>query len=802
MLQDLRHGLRLLTAKPAFAVLLVLTFAIGVGAATTIFSVAYPILLQPLPYEAPQELMAVADNVQGRPLDVTFGTYLEIAARSRSFDSLSVYRIWQPALATNEKTQRIDGQRVSADYFRVLRVAPALGRVFDAKSDRPNGPAEAVISHALWKNLFASDPQVIGRQLKLDGTPYTIVGVMPASFDNVLLPSAGIWAPLQYDPTLAGGFDTREWGHHLHMIGRLRAQVSLDAARQELASIAAHPLPDFARPRWAAMQGGMIVVRMRDHLTREAKPGIVAISIAVALLLLISCVNVVNLLLARAAQRDTEFAVRAALGATKSNVLRHVFAETFALAAVGCLLANLLTGAAVQASSQLIPQDLPRVAAIDLSLPVLVFSLILTLFVTGVAAVAPTFYSLRGGLSASLRSGSATIAQGQHRFRRALIVLQFALAVMLLVPSGLLIHSVERLFVIAPGFDAQGVLTMEVQDAAPRRGPDAMEARARAFEEALQVVRSQPGVTAAAFTSQLPLSGQADQYGVGFDDDAPDAAQGAYRYAVTPGYVEAMHIPILRGRTLRSTDNATSPHVALISASLAARRFPGIDPVGHRLVKAPLEFTIVGVVGDVKQESLAAAGADAFYVPITQWSFYDAATALVIRTANDPASLSKSVPQALWSANHDLAVTKVATLNTLVKASESRRLFVSRIFSAFAIVALILAGIGIYGVLSGGVTERMREFGVRLAFGAPPSSILSLVMRQGGRLVLIGVVAGFGAALAASRVVASLLYGTSIFDPTTYALATVAVAAVSFVACAVPARRAAAIDPAVILRAE
>jgi putative ABC transport system permease protein len=801
MWNDLRHGFRLFTAKPGFAVLLVLTFALGIGAATTIFSVVYPVLLQPLPYDAPAQLISIADDVQGRPLDVTFGTYREIAARARSFDSLSVFRIWQPALATTENTQRIDGQRVSADYFHVLRVSPVLGRVFDPSTDRPNGAAEAVISHALWKNLFAGDPRVIGRELKLDGNPYTIVGVMPANFDNVLLPTASVWAPLQYDPTLAGGFDTREWGHHLRMIGRLRSGVRLDASREELSELARNPLSEFPRPLWASMQNGMIVTPMRDHLTREARPGIVAVSLAVALLLLISSVNIVNLLLARSAQRETEFAVRAALGATKKDLLRHVFAETCVLAGVGCVFANLLASSALAASSPL-SLDLPRIATVTLSVPVLLFSFALTLLVTVVAAVAPAFYSLRRGLSATLKSGSTTIAQGQHRLRQALIVIQFALAVTLLTSSGLLIHSMQRLFSVPPGFESESVVAMQVQDAAPRRGAEAMEARARAYEEALAVVRSQPGVASAAFTSQLPLSGQSDQYGISFDDEPATSAQPAYRYAVTPGYLEAMRIPILRGRTITAHDNVSSQHVALISASLAARRFPGVDPIGHRLVKAPLEFTVIGVVGDVKQESLAAATGEAFYVPLTQWNWIDPSLSLVVRAQNTSADLIRSLPRTLWSANHDFAITKVAGMLALVKASEARRLFVLRIFTAFAAVALLLAAIGIYGVLSGGVTERMRELGVRLAFGASPQGILALVLRQGGRLVLLGAITGFLIAIAASRVLTSLLYGTSVFDPLTYLLVAMVVAAVSLIACAVPARRAAAIDPAIILRAE
>lgn len=329
-----------------------------------------------------------------------------------------------------------------------------------------------------------------------------------------------------------------------------------------------------------------------------------------------------------------------------------------------------------------------------------------------------------------------------------------------------------------------------------------MEMRGRSFEQSLAAARSQPGVLSAGLTSQLPLSGQVDQYGVSFDDAPPTSAQSAYRYAITPGYLETLRVPLIRGRMIDDHDLVSSQPVALISASLAARQFPNVDPIGHRLIKAPLAFTIVGVVGDVKQESLAAADADAFYVPLTQWSFIDPALSLVVRTADHRSDLATETPKAIWKANPDQAITKVATMSSLVATSEERRLFVGQVFNAFAGIALLLAAIGIYGVLSGGVVERMREIGVRLTFGATPNEILALILRQGAVLVVLGALAGFVAAAVASRILGSLLYGTSRFDPLTYLLVTVTVAAVSFVACGVPARRAANLDPAVILRNE
>jgi putative ABC transport system permease protein len=798
--QDLWYGMRMLWKKPGFTLVAVLTLSLGIGASTAIFSAVNPVLFEPLPYPDAGRIMMIWDfRADDSRADVTFGTYRELVERSRSFDALSVMKSWQPTMTGPSEPERLDGQRVSESYFRVLGVMPTLGRSFDPSDDRLNGPRVAIISDGLWQRRFGGDRTIVGRQITLDDDTYTVIGVMPRGFENVPAPGAELWTTLQYDMS-----QDRAWGHHLRMVGRLRPGVGVDQARQELGMIAQSPVPEFTRPTWALLKQGLIVNSLQDEMTRGVKPALVAVLGAVLLVLLIACVNVTNLLLARGAQRRGEFAIRAALGASKARLIRQMLTESLLLATTGGAFGILMAEYGVGALVALSPPGLPRVNAISVDGTVLIFALVITTLIGLMVGLIPALHASRNDLHTGLQQGSRRTVGGHQLTRRALVVAEVALALVLLIGAGLLLRSLQRLFAVDVGFDASHLLTMQVQASGHQFDDEA--ATHRFFEQALEAVRQVPGVTAAAFTSQLPLSGDQDQYGVHFESNpAPNEDHSAFRYAVTPGYFETIGIPLRRGRLLDEHDVAGAPVAVLISESLARRRFPGQDPIGQRLHIGPNEgpwYTVVGVVGDVKQTSLALTEPDAVYITTAQWRFADSARSLVVRTRDDPAGLAPAIRDAIWSVDKNQPVVRVATMESLLAASAAERRFALILFEAFGIVALVLAATGIYGVLSGSVTERTREIGVRLALGASRGDILALVMRQGMTLTGLGVLIGLSGALVASQAIVALLFGVSRLDPITYLVVIALLVVVSVIACWVPAWRAARVDPSITLRAE
>jgi predicted permease len=714
---------------------------------------------------------------------------------------------WQPTFTGADQPERVDGQRVSGSYFRLLGVAPALGRDFQAADDILHGPKVVIVSNGVWRRRFGADNTIIGRDIKLDDDPYTVSGIMPAGFDNVLAPSAEFWSPLQYDNGNIVSQQTREWGHHLRMVGRLKTGVSMLQARNDLARIAHTPVSEFPRPPWASLDHGFIANSLRSDLASGVKPALVAISGAVLLVLLIACVNVTNLLLARGAQRRGEFAMRAALGAGRWRLVRQLLAESLLLATLGGALGMMVAQFGVRALVALSPPELPRVDAIRLDGTVFVFALGISALIGLVGGLIPARQASRGDLHMGLQQSSARTAGGQQLTRRTLVVTEFAIALVLLVSAGLLLRSLQRLFAIDPGFDAAHVLTMQVQESGHRFDDDS--ARARFFTQALEAVRQVPGVASAAFTSQLPLSGDYESFGVQFAADPNDNSEVGLRYAVSPGYFEAMRIPLRRGRVLDEHDGVGAPLAVLLSESFARRKFPGQDPLGQRLRVGPdigradrPWGTVVGVVGDVKQASLALSDSDAFYTSTTQYAWVDSVQSLVARMRGDAAANTRAIKNAIWSVDRDQPVVRVATMDSLLAKSEAERHFVLILFEAFGLVALVLAATGIYGVLSGSVTERMREIGVRVAVGATRGDILALVIRQGLMLTAFGIVIGLAGAMAASQALITLLFGVSGLDPATYFGVIVLLTGVSLIACGFPAWRAAQIDPANTLRAE
>jgi putative ABC transport system permease protein len=806
LLQDLRYGVRMLRRSPAFTAVAVGTLAVAIGATTAIFSAVNPILFESLPYPHAGRIMAVWEiRDDGSRNDATFGMYQGLLERNRSFEALAVVKPWQPTLTGAAEPEPLRGQRVSWGFFRVLGVSPILGRDFLAADDRLRSPSVVILSDRLWRRRFDSDPAILGRAITLEedssesseSNRYTVIGVMPRAFSDVLSPSAELWTPLQYD--LSGG---RAWGHHLRLVGRLRSGVAADRAAAELASLGRAVIAE-RRPDSYGSNVKFALTPLQSDVTRGVRPALLAVLGAVLLVLVIACVNVANLLLARGARRRAEFGLRAAIGAGRGRLVRQLLTESLLLAAAGGAAGIAVAMLGVRALRALAPPELPRADAIGIDGGVFLFAFAVTALVGVGFGLAPALQASRSDPRGDLFDGARSPAAGHRRVGAVLVVAEVALALILSVCCGLLLRSLQRLFAVPPGFEPSRVLTMQVTEVGHRYDDDA--ARHRFFAEALEEVRRVPGVASAAFVSQLPLSGDSDLYGVFFErDQDPRAGEQAFRYAATRGYLETMGISVTSGRSLDERDRAGAPRVALISEAFAKRKFADQDPLGQKIHIGPPDdwYTIIGVTGDVKQMSLALGQPDAVYVASTQWPWADTKMSLVVRARGDAAALAPAIRKAIWSVDKDQPIMRVATMDELVAASAAERRFALILFEAFGAVALMLAAAGIYGILAGTVAERTREIGIRAALGATRKAIVGLVFRQGMQLTGLGVAIGLVGAAAATEAIAVMLFGVSRLDPITYLGVVALLVAVASAACGVPAWRAARVDPARTLRSE
>ncbi len=800
-IEDLRFAWRGLRSDRSFSVVATCTIAIGIGAATAIVSAVRPVLFDSLPYPEASRVRAIVENTaDGGRNPGTFGMYHALAARARSFEHMAVFAPWSPALTGDARPERLSGQRVSATYFQVLGVAPARGRDLRAEDDRPGSAPVVIISDGLWRRRFAADPDVIGRNVRLDDDDVMIVGVMPVGFENVIAPSADAWTTLKYDAAQG-----RVWGHHLGTLGRLRPGVDAAAAEAELNQLAAAVIAE-QRPatygtgvRWSAPT-------LQDDLTRDVRPALwaVLVAVGVVLMLMLACVNVTNLLLVRGARRREEFALRAALGASRMRLIRQVLTESVLLSliggAIGVALASVSVGALIAAA----PTGMPRVHAIAVDWPVLFSALVLTTFTGIVVGLLPALQA-SGQDSLAIDLGTTRVVGGRRRMLRSgLVAAQLAFALVLLIGSGLLVRSMQRLLAGSPGFDASGVVTMQLQ-VSPRRYTDAGAAR-QFFDEVREAVQRVPRVTQAALTSQLPMSGDHEAYGVTLEsppETAPSDRRDIFRYAVSPEYLELMRIPVRIGRTLTSADREDAPWAVVVNESFARRYLGEGNPIGQRLWIGPTDgqpYSVVGVVGDVKQLSLAGDVPDAVYTTAAQWRFEELTMSLVVRGTADAEAIVPLLREAIWSVDRDQPVVRIATMESLVASTAAERRFILLLFQVFALAALVLTMAGIYGMMAGLVTERTRELGLRAAVGASASQIVGLVLAFGARVTGIGLAAGVTGAVLGTRLMRSMLYGVSHLDVVTYGTAVLVVAVMATIACAVPALRAARIDPAGALR--
>jgi putative ABC transport system permease protein len=801
---DARYGLRRLARSPGFTIVTVATLALGIGSASAMLSVGGPVLVQMLPFPDASRIRVVWERTSdGDRMDLAFGSLVELQQRSRSFEIWAAANTWQPTLTGFSTPERLAGQGVTADYFRVFGISPRLGRDFAAVDDVPQAARVVIISDRLWRRVFDASPSVIGRQVVLDGSGYVIVGVMPATFAHRLMPAVDVWRAMQYDRTLPS-LQGREWGHHLRVVARLRAGVMSADAMAELAQIARWPIPQIARPPWASLADGLLLDPLHADLTREVRPAMVALVMAAALLLLIAVVNVINLMLGRNAQRRAEFAMRTALGAGRSRLARQLLTETLMLVSMGGAAALFVAYVCVRALAFMAPAGLPQAAPAALDAPVLLYVLVVTMIAGVAVGVLPALVSR--DLSAAIPRGKWHSSSSPQLTRRSLVVAQVAFALVLLVGAGLLFQTLRQLFAIGPGFDPDNVLAAQVQVASPRVPDEA--AMLRYFEQLREAVQRVPGVSGAALGSQLPLSGDADIYGVRVASRAPGEGDGggsAFRYAVSQDYFTAMGIPLREGRLLTDYDHAAAPRVAVISESLARRSFPNGDAIGQRMQVGPPDrppFTVVGVVGDVKQLSLETEELDAIYTTPAQWHFADRAFWIVVRARADAAALMPAIRSAIWSIDQDQPIVRLAALDTIVADTARLRRFALVLFEAFGVAALLLTAVGIYGVTSSGVTDRVREIGVSAALGASRPAIVWMVISEGAAMAALGIAIGLAIAAGATRGLDALLFGVSRFDPVSYAVVTVLMIGVSAASCWLPARRAARIDPAITLRTE
>jgi putative ABC transport system permease protein len=792
--QDIRFGLRMLAKNPGFTVVAVLTLALGIGANTAIFSITDAILLRSLPYHDPQRLATVAvDGSVSAPLFMTF------RQEARSIERAALFVNWTFNLAGRGEPQRIPAARVSADLFDVLGVKPQLGRAFTPDEDQAGRDGVVLIGDGLWKREFGGDPQVLGRTVILNSAPYTIVGVMPPGFqfpngpelpDFVgPFPPAEMWRPmalLPWERDCSGCFN-------FGMLARLRpgvtarqAQSELDALLKRLAAGAAGPVPPPTTVR-----------TLQDAVTAKVRTPILILLGAVTMALLIACVNVANLLLARGVQRQGEIALRFSLGATRGRVIRQVLTESAVLAIAAAAVAVPIAAAGIRFLVAIAPPGIPRVETIAVDVRMLMFAFGVALLSVLLFGAAPAFLATLRAPGEALRGGGRSVSAGSARVRQVLVVAELALSVVLLVASGLLGKSFLTISRVPLGFHAQNVLTLRTIF------PDTKyseQRRVAMIEQLVTNCRTLPGVTAAAAVSTLPLTGESEGWGlVAEDNPNPHDFTTLRVRAVTPGYFRTLGIGLLAGRDFTTEDRGANP-VAIISETAAKRLWPGIaEPLGRRIQHKP-PMSVVGIVDDTRASGLDRDALPYLYLPF--WQFAPEEFALAVRSAADPALLTRSVKAEIWRLDKDEPVTHVAVMSQLVADSIAPWRFEAVLMTVFGAFALLLAGVGFYGVLSYWVAQRTHEMGIRLALGAERGDVLRLVIGQGLALAAGGAGLGIAGSLGLTRFVSTLLIGVSPTDPATFAVVTLILGGLSVMASYIPARRATKVDPMVALRYE
>jgi putative ABC transport system permease protein len=808
VISDCRCGVRQLQKNPGFTTVTVLTLALGVGANTAMFSMVYGVVLRPLPFKDAGHLYTLWERntkmgyEQNPP---AAGNFRDWRDRNRVFEGMAAFDASRTFnLAGNSSPERVDGAAISPELFELLGVSPVIGRGFSPQDDQLGQNRVVVLSYRLWQRRFNSNPSIVGTSITLDGSNSTVIGVMPPGFHfpgdtgtvlNIFTaPPAQLWVPLALTPK---AWSARS-SHYLEVIGRLRSGVTVDQAQTEMNSIEDQLVKEYPRDY---IGSDVNLVPLHTQIVGTFRSALLVLFGAVAFVLLIVCANVANLLLARATSRRREIAIRTALGASRSRLVRQLATESLTLAIVGGALGVLIAAWGVTMLKLIVPDNFPRTADIHLDGPALIFTAIASVSTGLIFGLAPAFQTSRTDVTESLKEGGRGVEGiGRDRLRSALVISEVALALILLVGTGLMLRSFLRLQQVDPGFKPDHLLTMEIS--LPRYSA---AQKTSFYSQLLERVRALLEVQSAGAIGHLPLGGNIDSYNLEVLGRAPLRNEYANPscHVIMSGYFESMKIPLREGRYFDARDNADSPHVLIINDVVARNVFPTVTPIGQRLQLGLNGFTgeIVGVVGHTSHLALDYAPVEEVYMPYPQVPFSDT-MALTIRTASAPLALSRPVQDLIRALDKDRPVSKIRTMDDVMGTSAAAPRFRTVLLGLFGLAALLLGGLGIYGVISYSVSQRTREFGIRVALGADLGQILRSVIAHGLKLTLAGVLIGVAGGLVLTRFLRSLLFGISAADPLTFASVALLLTVVAVLACYIPARRAIKVDPVIALRYE
>lgn len=799
--QDLRYGLRMLAKNPGFTTVAVVALALGIGANSAIFSVVNAVLLRPLPYKNPDALVMMWDEQThlGFPKDTPSpANFLDWREQNTVFEGMVAMGQSSYNLTGAGEPERFDGRRVSANLFSLLGVEPQLGRAFTADEDKP-GSRVVILSHRMWQSRFGSDATIIGRALNLNGEAYTVVGVMPHGFQFPAKRDQ-LWVPIAFSAEEA----SQRGSHYLEVLARMKPGVTLQQARAEMSTIAARLEKQYPEQN---MRVGIVVTPLHEEVVGNIKPALLILLGAVGFVLLIACANVANLLLARAAVRQKEISLRLALGASRTRLIRQFLTESVLLAGMGGVVGLLCSLAGIRILKGFIPDTISQVQAINLDSKVLFFTLLVSLATGLIFGLAPAMQASNFNLNETLKEGgrdSGASVRG-NRIRALLVMGEVAGSFVLLIGAGLLINSFLHLRTLDPGFRTDHLLTAKIE-LSELKYPD-KERRVPFYTELLHRVSALPGVESAAVAGNLPFTYDGDSMPIGIEgrvDPPPDQRVDVVYRAVGPGYFSTMGIKIVQGRDFNEQDKSDSVQAVVISEKTARHYWPGENALGKRL-KPGLTTSegpwreVIGVVKDTRQNDFVAPPKMQMYFVHSQINSF-APNALVVRTSIDPLSIATSVRNAVWSIDKDQTVSDVRTMEDIVSTAIARQRFSTMLLGIFAVLALVLAAVGIYGVMSYSVAQRTREIGIRIALGARRTDVLKLAMGQGLRLVVIGVAIGLVASMVLTRVMASLLFGVSATDPLTFVTISLVLLGVAMLASYIPSVRATKVDPMVALR--